>query len=224
MTTTTLAIFILLLFAGDVVVLGKSVNDLQQSLDLLKQYCDKWDIEVNILKSKTMVFRKRGNTFENEKWYFDGKLLHTVDDFNYLGSCFNYNDSFTLNQELLAGKGLKAMNYLLYNLRKYPYNPKTCCQLFDSFINQVLSYAWEIWGFSKSKEIERIHLKFLKSILNVKTTTFSASVYGELGRYPLYIICRHARIIRYWIKIINTEKCIVKTIYNTMLNDAENGT
>ena len=74
---------------------------------------------------------------------------------------------------LLAGKGLKAMDYLLNNLRKYPYNPKFCCQLFDSFINPVLSYACEIWGFSKSKEIERIHLKFLKSILNVKTTTFN---------------------------------------------------
>ena len=97
-----------------------------------------------------------------------------------------------------------------------------CCQLFDSFINPVLSYACEIWGFSKSKEIERIHLKFLKNILNLKTTTFSASVYYELGRYPLFI-CRHVRIIKYWIKIINTENFIVKTIYNTMLNDAENG-
>ena len=59
------AIFILLLFADDMVVLGKSVNDLQQSLDLLKQYCDKWDLDVNILKTKTMVLRKRGDNFEN---------------------------------------------------------------------------------------------------------------------------------------------------------------
>ena len=109
------AIFILLLFADDMVVLGKFVDDLQQSLDLLKQYCDKWDLEVNILKTKTMVFRKRGDIFENEKWYFDGKLLQNVNDFNYLASCFNYTGSFTSNQELLAEKGLKAMNELLYN-------------------------------------------------------------------------------------------------------------
>ena len=69
-------------------------------------------------------------------------------------------------------KCLKAMNYLLYNLRKYPYNRKVC-QLFDSFVNPVLSYACEIWGFSKSKEIERIHFKFLKNILNVKTNTLA---------------------------------------------------
>ena len=60
---------------------------------------------------------------------------------------FQYTGSFTLNQELLAGKGLKAMNYLLYNLKKYPYNPKNCCQLFESFINPVSSYACEIGDF-----------------------------------------------------------------------------
>ena len=62
----------------------------------------------------------------------------------------------------------------------------------------------------------------MKNILNVKTTTFSASVYGELGKYPLYI-CRQVRIIKDWIKLIKTENFIVKTIYTTMLNDAENG-
>ena len=75
-----------------------------------------------------------------------------------------YTGSFTLNQELLAGKGLKAMNYLLYNLLKYPYNPKLCCQLFDSFINPLSFYACEILGFSKSKEIERINLFFFEKI------------------------------------------------------------
>ena len=70
----------MLLFVDDniMVVVGKSVNDLQQSFDLSKQYCDKWELEVNILKSKTMAFRKRADIFE--KWYFD--------DFNHFGSCF----------------------------------------------------------------------------------------------------------------------------------------
>ena len=43
--------------------MGKSVNNFQQSLDLLKQYY-KWDLEVNILKTKTMVFRKRGDIYK----------------------------------------------------------------------------------------------------------------------------------------------------------------
>ena len=40
---------------------------------------------------------------------------------------------------------------------------------------------------SKSKDIEKIHLKFLKLILGVKKSTSSMAVYGEAGSYPLYI-------------------------------------
>ena len=57
-------------------------------------------------------------------------------------------------------------------------SPKVLCQLFDAFIGSSLSYACEIWGFGKSKTIERVHLKFCKSLLNVRTSTPSIGVYG----------------------------------------------
>ena len=50
------------------VIIGKTPNELQQSLDLLKSYCDTWGLEVNTDKTKIVVFRKRGPVFENEKW------------------------------------------------------------------------------------------------------------------------------------------------------------
>ena len=78
----------------------------------------------------------------------------------------------------------------------------------------------ETWGFSKSKEIERIHLKFCKRILNAKSSISNAGVYGELGRYPLYIT-RHVRIIRYLCNLIRTHTIILSTVYNDMLKDCE---
>ena len=51
------------------VILGNSKEDLQHSLDLLYAYCSKWGLEVNISKTKIIVFRKRGRVKENEKWY-----------------------------------------------------------------------------------------------------------------------------------------------------------
>ena len=70
-----------------------------------------------------------------------------VRDFNYLGVVFNYTGSFILNQGVLAGKGLKALNVLLSNTRKCNFNLKTLCQLFDSFIGSILSYGCEILDF-----------------------------------------------------------------------------
>ena len=85
------------------------------------------------------------------------------------------------------------------------------CQLFDSFDGSILGYSSEIWGFGKYMEIERIHLKSLKRILGVKVNTSSSSVYGELGRYPLYI-SRYMRIIKYWCKVSNSDTIIVKSV------------
>ena len=70
---------------------------------------------------------------------------------------------------------------------KFKFKPKDSLQLFDTFISSLLNYGSPIWGFTKSKELERLHLKFLKSLLGVKTSTSNAGVYIEFGRYPLFI-------------------------------------
>ena len=127
-----------------------------------------------------MVFRKRGRLLSNKKWNFDGKELMVVDDFNYLGTVFNYTGNFKLKQEYLAGKAIKALNILLQHCKKYELKPKILCQLFDSLVGSILNYSAEVWGFKQSKELERIHLKFCKRILKLKTNTSNAGVYGEL--------------------------------------------
>ena len=145
-----------------------------------------------------------------------------MNDFNYLGVVFNYTGTFVLNQQYTSGKALKAMGVLLQKLRKYDLSPKTMCQLFDEFVVAIINYSCEVWGHSKSKQLERIHLKFCKKILNVKLSTSNAGVYGELGRYPIYI-CRFARIVKYWFKVIYTDDCVLKTAYTLSLNDCIEG-
>ena len=47
-------------------------------------------------------------------------------------------------------------------------------------------------------------------------------VYGELGRYPLFIN-RFSRIVKYWCKIIETDNILIKYIYNSLLLDIQMG-
>jgi len=158
------------------------------------------------------VFRKRENIKENEKWVYDNNELEVVSDFNDLETVFNYTGSFVLNQETLAGKGLKALNVLLNRTKQYNFKPSVLCQLFDAFVSVTLNYGSEIWGFSKSNEIERIHMKFCKHILGVKSFTCNRAIYGELGRNPLYIN-RYTRIIKFWCKIIYSDDIIIEKLY-----------
>ena len=83
------------------------------------------------------------------------------------------------------------------------------CQLFDAFVGRILNYSSEIWGFSKSKEIERVHLKFCKRILKVRLNACNNQVYRELGRYPLYVR-RYYSIVKYWFKIVQTDNIFKK--------------
>ena len=76
------------------------------------------------------------------------------------------------------GKGLKALNCLLFNTKKCCLKLKVLCQLFDAFVGSILNFSSEVWGFGKCKEIERIHLKFCKTLLKVKSSTCNMGVYG----------------------------------------------
>ena len=51
---------IILLIADDMVIIGNSNEDLQNSLNTLYDYCTIWGLEVNTSKTKVVVFRKRG--------------------------------------------------------------------------------------------------------------------------------------------------------------------
>ncbi|XP_060568367.1 P-selectin-like [Ruditapes philippinarum] len=51
---------------------GKSPQELQMHLDKLYEYCKSWGLEVNIDKTKIVVFRKRGGLLGNEFWTYDG--------------------------------------------------------------------------------------------------------------------------------------------------------
>ena len=85
-------------------------------------------------------------------------------------------------------------------------------------ISPILNYGSEIWGLRKADPIEKFHLSFLKSVLNVKLSTPNCFVYGELGVYPL-IVDRKIRVIKYWLKIIrglNVKEHLVHKIYREL--------
>ena len=109
-------------------------------------------MQVNTGKTKTAVFRKRGGLRDNKSWIYKNTPIEVVNEFNYLGTVFKYTWSFILNRKTLVGKGLKALNCLFYNTKKYSLAPKVVCQLFDAFVGSIINYSCEVWGLGKSKD------------------------------------------------------------------------
>ena len=62
-------------------------------------------------QDKNCRFRKRGPTKDTEVWFYKSEKLEIVQDFNYLGVIFNFTGSFTLHNQYVIGKALRASRY-----------------------------------------------------------------------------------------------------------------
>ena len=187
----------MLLYADDIVIFSKNAEELQEGLDLLVTYCNRWKLKVNVDKTKIMVFRKGGILPRNLAFYYNGQQLEIENKFRYLGVVFTVGGSFSECQNTLAGQAQKAIFQLNKYLYKFTFlSPRHKLELFDKLILPILNYGGEVWGFSQANVIERVHLQYCKRLLGVKKTTQNDFIYGELGRTSC-IIKRYVLIIKY---------------------------
>ena len=68
----------LLLYADDIVLFSESASGLQNCLNILHDYCQKWKLTVYVDKSKVMVFRKGGRLAQNLVFMYGDIKLEIV--------------------------------------------------------------------------------------------------------------------------------------------------
>jgi hypothetical protein len=195
----------LLLFADDIVLLSYTAMGLQNQINVLAESCKNLHLTINNEKTKVMVFRKGGFLGKNEKWKLNGKLLDVVNEYNYLGFVFTTKISMKRGVDALAVKGRRACMGCIKCLCRLNEVSKSCFfKIFDTQVQPVLLYASELWGLHRLDNIEKVHTLACKRFLNVHLRVPNKFVYGELGRYPLYINSA-VRCIRYWLKLLKMD-------------------
>ena len=200
-----------LLYADDLVIFSTSPEGLQSTLDALSVYCEKWHLQVNVNKSKVMIFesRRSANCLLRPKFKFNNEVIEEVSEFSYLGTVFDYKCNFNKGVDILSKKAAKAMFVLMKNINANNICPKTALHLFDSYIQPILTYNCEIWGFHFIKLLshtdsikfmksldkcpfESVLLKFCKWVLGVNRFTSNCGTRAEFGMYPmLFYIYKH---------------------------------
>lgn len=212
----------MLLYADDSVILAESRDGLQEGLDCLYDYCQRWKLTVNTDKTKVLVFCKGGRRSHDDHWFYGDHILEVVNKFCYLGVVFSTSGKFRNAQQTLAEQARKAIFALKNHTRQfYDLKPDLMCMLFDKMIVPILSYGSEIWGLDSADQVERVHVQYCKNILKLRQSTASYFVYGELGRRPLYCK-RYLRVIKYWLKIVTQDgKPLVKKTYKMLYNAIE---
>ena len=90
-------------------------------------------MDVNVQKTKVVVFRNGGKIHNNVKWSYSGENVEIVDLFVYIGVMFNFNGKFFVTQKQLAAQGRKAMFALKSTMKQLYLNHCTLLSLFDTF-------------------------------------------------------------------------------------------
>ena len=231
----------LLMYADDIVILSHTQKGLQHSLDNLYSYCRRWNLNVNIQKTKIMIF----NCIKTGKYEFTfgNNQVEICTSYSYLGITFTSNGKFKKCIEVLENKASRALFKLMNNIKPcYNVNVKTFCKLFDSLIEPILLYGSEVWSmFNISKPLllnskniddflynllfkysrfNRIHIRFCKQVLQLSRYSIHACSLFELGRIPL-ILRQMMRATKYFIRItkVRSDKLLNAAIQAHREND-----
>ena len=207
---------LLVMYADDTILMSNSELGLQKAIDALHDYCNKWQLTVNCDKTNVVIFSRRKVDASKYNFTYNGKNLEITSDFKYLGLRLKHNGTCTLGVRELCKQASRAMFALISKCRKFDLPVDLQLELFDSLVVPILTYNCEVWGHTNIDPIEKLHLKFLKYVLRVKTSTCNSMVYGELGRYPLSVRVKK-QMVAFWAKTLYCKSSKLSAItLNTM--------
>ena len=193
-----------LLFADDIVLISQTPSGLQNQINNLKIASEELGLEINIQKTKSVVFRKGGYLGRAEKWYYGGEQIETVNSYKYLGYTFTTKLSTEIALSEFAGRAkgkIISIFKALYKIGRIDIS--IFFHLFDAQVKPMALYAAEVWGNSENEAmnvIEKVHMFAARKLLGVSIKTPKQFIYGELNRYPLMIDSK-IKTLKYWLKI-----------------------
>ena len=93
-----------LLYTDDLILVSETSSGLQNCLDRLQEYCDKWRLTVNIKKTKTMVAEKRQSSINQTSFTYKNNVLDICKSYPYLGTVIPIMDNLNLTLMNFAKK------------------------------------------------------------------------------------------------------------------------
>ena len=130
--------------------------------------------------------------------------IEILQEYEYLGILLEQSGSFVVAKKHIADQANKALFSLLRKILKLSLPFDIQIYLFNKMIKPILLYGCEVWGFGNFDILKRVHLRFYKYIFNLKNSTPSAMIYGEIGVMPLAVDIQ-TRLVSFWSQLIATD-------------------
>jgi hypothetical protein len=134
----------LLLYANDLALMSETPQGLQKQIDALFEFCVERQLVINVSKTKVVVFEKCCSAMP--EFTYKGTTIERVQSFRYLGLELHSTRGMAIAIDKLTATGKKTLFALRRRCNDLNItNPEVMCQLFESMVCLVLSYACKVW-------------------------------------------------------------------------------
>jgi exonuclease III len=176
-------------YADDIACISDSPAGLQIMINNLIKYCEKWNLQVNINKSKILIFKKGGGKrAKNEKWFYGKDIIEVVSRYKYLGVTLTSNLSFQahLEDRLRAAKlGINSTWKRLLSNNNIPVSAKY--KVFSAASRTILEYASQVWGYNQYETAENLIRFFVKKLFCLPSRTPTYMLHIETGWNEIFM-------------------------------------
>ena len=192
-----------ILQADDLALISETSVGLQKLISGLENFCRRWHIEINIDKTKIMIFNEKSIITPVIEHFFIFKIeIEKTESYKYLGVFIsNKKDRYGYNHTYIRNKAIRSIASLREKIRRTLKNHvsfRLQMRLFDSHVQPILDYGSEIWFTNKNiKDLEYVQLWFIKSSLGIKSQSSNFISYGDTGRFPL-LLRQQDFALKYW--------------------------
>ena len=113
-------------------------------VDRLVSWCAENDLELNVKKTKEMIFDFRKEKTEMTPLTINGEEVEMVEDFKFLGTTISSSLRWETNARAAAKKANKRL-FFLRQLKKFKMNRNILVLFYRSTIESVLTFSLSTW-------------------------------------------------------------------------------
>ena len=192
----------ILLYADDIAILAENESDLQKLLNKLHEWCEKWQLQLNIKKSQIVHFRNKCRKKTDSEFYVGQSKLGIVSSYKYLGISLNEFLDYNVCAQELAEAGGRALGAIIAKFKTFKnIGFETFSKLYNSGVIPISDYASAIWGYRNSGHAEKIQNRACRYFLGVNAKTPLSALHGDMGwtrpKYRMYL-----NILRFYNRLI----------------------
>lgn len=181
------------IYADDIAIWcsGRNLNHLQskmqQALNHIMEWCNKWDMRISAPKSAVMVFTNKHTN--NIQLTINGQVLQQYSEYKFLGVWFDEKMLWKKHISIMKEKCMKRINLLRCIAGStWGSNGQFLLIIYRGLIRSILDYGSELYDSAcptLKAQLDSIQYKALKIITGAVFNTSLDALQVECGELPL---------------------------------------